>query len=137
MSETSAPWTEKVTKAPSNNSGSGIGGWPWVLLLIAGIVGLVLYFKPTFLNFLSVPEKVVEEDVKREVDSSKKKFDQDFMKKPEEVVDKEGVLEERGYCYIGTDRNIRSCIDVNPGDKCMSGQIFPSMEVCVNPNLRL
>ena len=41
-----------------------------------------------------------------------------------------------GFCYIGEDRGFRSCIEVGEGDKCMSGDIFPSMDVCVNPNLR-
>ena len=41
-----------------------------------------------------------------------------------------------GWCYIGTDRNIRSCIQVNASNKCMSGDIFPSRELCINPSLR-
>lgn len=41
-----------------------------------------------------------------------------------------------GFCYIGEDRGFRSCIEVGEGDKCMSGDIFPTMDVCVNPNLR-
>jgi hypothetical protein len=42
-----------------------------------------------------------------------------------------------GWCYIGEDRGFRSCIKVNEGDTCMSGNIFPSEEICVNPNLRV
>jgi hypothetical protein len=41
-----------------------------------------------------------------------------------------------GFCYIGEDRGFRSCIEVKENDKCMSGQIFPSSAICVNPNLR-
>jgi hypothetical protein len=41
-----------------------------------------------------------------------------------------------GYCYIGEDRGFRSCIQVGEGDMCMSGDIFPSQEICVNPSLR-
>lgn len=41
-----------------------------------------------------------------------------------------------GYCYIGEDRGFRSCMKVGEGDMCMSGDIFPSMDICVNPNLR-
>lgn len=43
---------------------------------------------------------------------------------------------ESGWCYIGEDRGITSCIEVNAGDKCMSGDIFPSRDVCINPNIR-
>ena len=41
-----------------------------------------------------------------------------------------------GYCYIGEDRGFRSCIQVGPDVGCMSGDIFPTMDVCVNPRLR-
>ena len=41
-----------------------------------------------------------------------------------------------GWCYIGTDRSYRSCIKVKDSDVCMSGDIFPTKEICINPNLR-
>jgi hypothetical protein len=41
-----------------------------------------------------------------------------------------------GYCYIGEDRGFRSCIEVKNADNCMSGDIFPSHAICVNPSLR-
>jgi hypothetical protein len=41
-----------------------------------------------------------------------------------------------GFCYIGEDRGFRSCINVGEGDVCMSGDIFPTEAICINPNLR-
>jgi hypothetical protein len=41
-----------------------------------------------------------------------------------------------GWCYIGEDRGFRSCSEVGPSDECMSGDIFPSNEICMNPSLR-
>lgn len=41
-----------------------------------------------------------------------------------------------GFCYIGEDRGFRSCIKVSEQDTCMSGNIFPSQDICINPNLR-
>lgn len=41
-----------------------------------------------------------------------------------------------GHCYIGEDRGFRSCIQVSENDTCMSGQIFPTRALCINPNLR-
>jgi hypothetical protein len=41
-----------------------------------------------------------------------------------------------GWCYIGMDRGYRSCAQVNDNDICMSGDIFPTQEICVNPRLR-
>jgi hypothetical protein len=41
-----------------------------------------------------------------------------------------------GWCYIGEDRGFRSCIKVGINDQCMSGNIFQSQEICMNPELR-
>jgi len=41
-----------------------------------------------------------------------------------------------GWCYIGDDRGFRSCAQVGVNDTCMSGDIFPSQEICMNPSLR-
>jgi hypothetical protein len=42
-----------------------------------------------------------------------------------------------GWCYIGEDRGFRSCINVTENDNCMSGNIFPSKDICINPSLRV
>ena len=41
-----------------------------------------------------------------------------------------------GFCYIGSDRGVRSCARVGDADTCMSGDIFPTQDTCVNPKLR-
>ena len=41
-----------------------------------------------------------------------------------------------GWCFIGEDRGFRSCAQVGVNDQCMSGDMFPSQEICMNPNLR-
>jgi hypothetical protein len=41
-----------------------------------------------------------------------------------------------GWCYIGMDRGTRACSEVGVNDMCMSGNIFPSQDICMNPNLR-
>jgi hypothetical protein len=43
---------------------------------------------------------------------------------------------ENGYCYIGYDNGQRDCVDVYAGDVCMSGEIFPTLDICINPKLR-
>jgi hypothetical protein len=42
-----------------------------------------------------------------------------------------------GWCYIGEERGFRTCAEVGVNDTCMSGDIFPSQQICVNPNLRV
>ena len=51
-------------------------------------------------------------------------------------VTQSGGRSKSGYCYIGEDRGFRSCINVGENDECMSGDIFPTMDICINPNLR-
>jgi len=47
-----------------------------------------------------------------------------------------GTSGKSGWCYIGDDRGFRTCAEVGVNDTCMSGDIFPSQEICMNPNLR-
>jgi hypothetical protein len=41
-----------------------------------------------------------------------------------------------GWCYVGTDRGFRTCAQVSAKNKCMSGDIFPTNDLCINPKLR-
>lgn len=54
---------------------------------------------------------------------------------PDET-DQSTQTKKSGYCYIGEDRGFRSCVKVGEMDECMSGDIFPSEDVCINPSLR-
>ncbi len=42
-----------------------------------------------------------------------------------------------GYCYIGSINDTRRCAKVDTGDKCMSGDIYPTMDICINPNIKV
>lgn len=41
-----------------------------------------------------------------------------------------------GFCYIGEYKGFRSCASITESDKCLSGDIFPTRDICINPNLR-
>ena len=41
-----------------------------------------------------------------------------------------------GWCFIGAEKNNRTCMEIGVNDTCMSGDIFPTQDVCVNPSLR-
>lgn len=47
-----------------------------------------------------------------------------------------GTTGKSGFCYIGTDNGIRTCAPIGKNNECMSGDIFPTNEICVNPDLR-
>ena len=49
---------------------------------------------------------------------------------------KEANVTADGFCYIGYDNGQRECVDVYAGDVCMSGEIFPSLDICINPKMR-
>ena len=42
----------------------------------------------------------------------------------------------KGFCYVGSDREFRTCVEVNNADECLSGDIFPTRNLCINPTLR-
>lgn len=71
---------------------------------------------------------------------------QDFKEKEEtkkrdyEANTEDNKIQENkkpGYCYVGSDRGYRSCIKVNNEDECVSKNIFPTRDICINPNLRV
>lgn len=41
-----------------------------------------------------------------------------------------------GFCYVGEENGIRSCVRVSEHDVCTSGKIYPSQQICRNPTLR-
>lgn len=41
-----------------------------------------------------------------------------------------------GFCYIGEEEGIRSCVKVSEHDICTSGKIYSSKAICQNPILR-
>tara|TARA_Y100000389_G_C17438364_1_gene506968 strand:- start:1186 stop:2031 length:846 start_codon:yes stop_codon:yes gene_type:complete len=71
---------------------------------------------------------------------------QDFKKKDKEQESdykeskNDNKIQEKqkpGYCYIGTDRGYRSCIKVSDENECLSKEVYPTMNICINPNLRV
>ena len=55
---------------------------------------------------------------------------------PNEASSSVHAVGKAGWCFIGEDRGYRTCSKVEVNDKCMSGDIFPSQQLCINPNLR-
>ena len=40
-----------------------------------------------------------------------------------------------GWCLVGEYKGKRGCIEVSEQDKCLSGQVYPSQKMCLNPVL--
>ena len=79
-----------------------------------------------------------ERQSKYEKEMNKKINTPDYRANPDML---DGVSQENnkgagGYCSVGSYKGIRSCIMVEDSTKCLSGEIFPSKEICINPSLR-
>jgi len=40
---------------------------------------------------------------------------------------------KNSWCLVGEYQGKRGCMDVNDSSKCMSGQVFPTQKMCLNP----
>lgn len=77
----------------------------------------------------------------KEVEEKKKKQENGAIGQLQNKIDtslyrKEQLVKKDGFCYIGFEKGHRVCTDVFQGDVCMSGEIFPTMDVCLVPSLR-
>lgn len=54
---------------------------------------------------------------------------------PEDTIQKSLSSSKTKWCLVGEYQNKRGCIDISESDKCLSGQVFPSEEMCLNPTI--
>lgn len=59
------------------------------------------------------------------------------MQRSSENTQSRNNVKKAGYCYVGVDNGIRGCLKVYKDDTCMSGNVYPTMDICMNPNLRM
>jgi hypothetical protein len=120
----------QTTKQVVNVSATGTKG------LVDVTAGTVTGGIDMLANGLSTKKKRGKSDMKA-IDNSIRNLQSEPM--PDDAGSKTQLSKARGkagYCYIGEDRGFRSCIQVGEADMCMSGDIFPTHDVCINPNLR-
>jgi len=80
-------------------------------------------------------EDMQQQNLQKALDDASKP---DAGPKPDDALSRiqSGGSGKAGWCFIGEDRGFRTCSEIGQNDKCMSGDIFPSHEICMNPNLR-
>jgi hypothetical protein len=90
----------------------------------------------TELQEKNIKDKEIEEKIKNE--NVKKGAINELTKKVDTASNykQEQLVKENSFCYIGYESGQRECTNVFDGDVCMSGQIFPTLDICINPNLR-
>ena len=69
------------------------------------------------------------------------KYCDEVLPEPEPVIDNSRVQSNKasgksGFCYVGEESGIRSCVKVTDKDVCVSGKVYPSKDICANPRLR-
>ena len=69
------------------------------------------------------------------------KYCDEVLPEPEPVIDNSRVQSNKasgksGFCYVGEENGIRSCVKVTDKDVCVSGKVYPSKDICANPKLR-
>jgi len=84
-------------------------------------------------NYISENERLQKDSLSRALEHSSKNIQQ---VKPDDSRSSIQTTGKPGWCYIGEDQGIRTCSEIGVNDVCMSGDIFPTQSVCVNPNLR-
>jgi len=80
-------------------------------------------------------EEMQQQNLQKALDDSKTR---NTEPNPDEALSRiqTGGSGKAGWCFIGEDRGFRTCSEIGENDMCMSGDIFPSQEICMNPNLR-
>ena len=56
--------------------------------------------------------------------------------KPDDAQSSIQTTGKSGWCFVGKDSGYRICSKIGVNDQCLSGEIFPSQEICMNPSLR-
>lgn len=81
----------------------------------------------------------LSKEMEKSLDSRHRSYNVDYVKQSsssDSIQDRGNVL-KKGFCYVGVDNGTRGCVKVYKDDTCMSGNVYPTMEICMNPNLRL
>ena len=69
------------------------------------------------------------------------KYCNEILEEPDPIIDKSRVQSNKasgksGFCYIGEENGIRSCVKVTEHDVCTSGKIYQTKAICQDPRLR-
>jgi hypothetical protein len=91
----------------------------------------------TIQNSIPQPNTSANNSLNRALNTSQASQQQQQNQTYQEDEASSSIQSKTGYCYIGDDRGFRSCAYVGVNDTCMSGEIFPTNEICVNPSLRV
>lgn len=129
----------------------------FIVFILAAFIGSIVYFKDTLIQYynemtktkpsVNTELKQLNKSIKEEKELREKK---EKATKKEKNISKGGInqlvnkinyksnqiAKDDGYCYIGYDKGMRNCGEIYESQIYMSGEIFPSLEMCMFPKLR-
>ena len=126
--------------------------WSWIFLIFILLITLATlwYFYPRIQQEINnkiqpikenreIENALEKQDEKKEENEQNEKHNDNQVKSDDAYssIQSHHSSSKAGWCFIGEDRGFRSCAHVSERDQCMSGQIFPTQDVCVNPSLRV
>ena len=109
-----------------------------------------IFFLSEFINFFSTENEKSSTENKESITENKESITENEKSITE---NKESITENKSinqmiekmiykqndskpqYCFVGDYNGKRSCVEIH-NESCLSGDIFPSEEKCINPNLR-
>jgi hypothetical protein len=126
-----------VTETAKKTVEIGAEGTKLGVDVIAGTVDSAIDITQDFvLDDEYIEDDVIPDDVKKSIKKKKKNKNVIVTSDDSQSVFQKNNNKKSGWCYIGEDKGVRNCINVKEGDVCMSENIFPTRELCTNPNLR-
>jgi len=135
-----------------------LGFFSWKVMLVIIVLIMLFWIVRPYLNQFSAVMDILksfsgssvktlesttttEEDVALEESASK--VDKDMKKilpkkvlqepKPDDAASSMQGGAKTGFCLAGEWKGVRSCVKVENGQNCASGQLFPTEESCVKP----
>lgn len=46
------------------------------------------------------------------------------------------VSSKGNWCFLGKEKNVRQCVEIRDSNNCISNELFPTEQLCINPTLR-
>ena len=83
------------------------------------------------LNKKESEQKVQQGDLPKKESPKKNKKSNEELRK---LYSDDQFVKNDGFCYIGTDNNMRQCVEVYNGDICESGDVYNRIDDCLMPN---
>lgn len=99
--------------------------------------GVVDIGKDATINTVNLAQDLSDFDkLKLQLKHNKKEYETPEPDDLDSEIQNNNPTKKAGYCLVGKSQGIRTCMKVTDKDICMSGEIFPSKQLCINPALR-